>query len=426
MSQDSAAAGGAQLEPEPRGGHVVIIGGGQAASECAAQLRQKGFAGPITLICEEPYLPYQRPPLSKAFLAGEVTADSLRLRTADAYARLDVTVKTGLRADKIDRHARTIACGEESIGYSWLILATGGRARSLRVPGAGLANIHTLRTISDVQKLQSAFEPGRRLTIVGGGYVGLEVAAIAVKRGMAVTVLEGESRVLARVAAPEISAFYERVHRAEGVDIRTNVVVSGFVAGAGGAEVAGVECGEGPALPTDMVIVGIGLIPNTELAENAGLIVDGGIVADANCRTADPHIFAIGDCAVHAHHGFLDRRVRLESVPNAIEAARSAACAIMGQAAPQATAPWFWSDQYALKLQMVGLPDGYDSVAVRGSQESKSFIAFYLKDDRVVAADAINKPGEFMIAKRLVGERRSVSTAALMDETVSLKMMLLS
>lgn len=415
-----------QPEPGPRGGHVVIVGGGQAGSECAAQLRQKGFAGPITLLGEEPHLPYQRPPLSKGFLAGEVTAEALQLRAAAAYARLDVTVRTGLRADRIDRHARTIACAGELIGYTWLVLATGGRARQMRVPGAELGNIHTLRNIADVRKLQPIFVPGRRLTIVGGGYVGLEVAAVAVKRGLSVTVLEGAPRVLARVTAPEISAFYERVHRAEGVDIRTDVAVSGFLAGAGGSDVAAVECGEGAPHPADAVIVGIGLVANTELAEQAGLMVDGGILVDAEGRTNDKHIFAIGDCATHAHHGFLERRVRLESVPNAIEGARSVACAIMGQAAPSATAPWFWSDQYSLKLQMVGLSETYDEMAVRGSPESRSFIAFYLKDGHVIAADAVSRPGDFMAAKRLVAERSAVPVSALQDDTVPLKTIMLS
>ncbi len=425
MSQHDAPPESARPEPGPQDGHVVIIGGGQAASECAAQLRQKRFAGQITLLGEEPHLPYQRPPLSKGFLAGEVTAEALQLRAAAAYARLEVTVRTGSRADRIDRHARTVACAGEEIGYTWLVLATGGRARQLRVPGAELGNIHTLRNIADVRNLQSVFTPGRRLTIVGGGYVGLEVAAVAVKRGLSVTVLEGAPRVLARVTAPEISAFYERVHRAEGVDIRTSVAVSGFLAGAGG-DVAAVECGEGAAHPADAVIVGIGLIANTELAEQAGLMVDGGVLVDAECRTTDKHIFAIGDCATHAHHGFLERKLRLESVPNAVEGARTVACAIMGQDAPPATAPWFWSDQYALKLQMVGLSESYDDLAVRGSQNSRSFIAFYLKDGHVIAADAVNRPGDFMMAKRLVAERRTVPVAALLDDTVPLKTIMLS
>jgi len=401
---------------------MVIIGAGQAGGETAAILRQFGFAGSITVIGEEPYLPYQRPPLSKAFLSGESTVESLVVRSGAAYEKADIAVRINTRAEKIDRHNRKVElAGGEALPYDYLVLATGGRPRMMRVPGAELENIFYLRTIADVDALRAAFIPGRHVTIVGGGYVGLEVAAVAIKAGLKVTVLEGASRVLARVTAPVMSAFYERVHREAGVDIRTGVVVSGFVPAADGKSVGGVECGEGEPIACDLVIIGIGLIPNTEIAEEAGLVVDNGIVVDRDGRTTDPHIFAVGDCAVHASHGFLDRKLRLESVPNGLEQARIVASIIMGKPVPAATAPWFWSDQYKLKLQMVGISDGYDEIVLRGDPEASSFIAFYLKEGRVISADAVNRLGEFMIAKRLVGDRREISASDLADESKTLK-----
>ncbi len=306
------------------------------------------------------------------------------------------------------------------------MIATGGGARKLDVPGAELGNIFYLRAIADIELLRPQLLAGRRMVIVGGGYVGLEVAAVAVKCGLKVTVLEGAPRVLARVTAPEVSAFYERFHRAAGVAIHTGVAVTGFTANSNGADVGAVNCesgvgGGGREIPADFVLVGIGLAPNTELAAEAGLTVDGGIVVDAASCTSDPDIFAIGDCAVHAQHGFLQRKIRLESVPNALEQARAAAAFIAGKPAPPAVAPWFWSDQYDLKLQMAGVSDGYDELAIRGSTASSSFIAFYLREGRVIAADAINRPSEFMASKRLIGEGIKVSAAELSDEGVSLK-----
>ncbi|MGH6869222.1 MAG: NAD(P)/FAD-dependent oxidoreductase, partial [Methylocella sp.] len=262
------------------------------------------------------------------------------------------------------------------------------------------------------------------LVIVGGGYVGLEAAAVAVRRGLAVTVLESAPRVLARVTAPDLSKFYERIHREAGVDIRTGVTVTGFNAGSEDAGVGAVACAGGQSFAADFVLIGIGLVPNIELAEQAGLKVDDGIVVDEASRTGDPDVYAIGDCAMHAHHGFLRRKIRLESVPNALEQARAAAASIAGQPIFEAAAPWFWSDQYDLKLQMVGFSDGYEELAIRGSMETSSFIAFYFKQGRVIAADSVNRLGEFMAAKRIVGERMEIAVARLTDESVPLKSLL--
>ena len=363
-----------------------------------------------------------RPPLSKAYLSGAIGADALIYKAAAVYEKARVELRLGQRVAAINRGARRLSLESgESVSYDKLVIATGGRARALNVPGAQLGAIFYLRTIADVALLQPQLHFGRRVVIVGGGYVGLEVAAVAIKRGLRVTVLEGAPRVLARVTAPEVSAFYERFHRAAGVEIRTGVAASGFAACPDGESVGAVQCGDGLSIGADFVLVGVGLVPNTELAEQAGLIVDDGIVVDECARTSDPDIFAIGDCAVHAEHGFLRRRIRLESVPNALEQARTAAAVIAGKPAPAATAPWFWSDQYDLKLKMAGISEGYDEVAIRGSTEGASFVAFYLRDGRVIAADAINRPAEFMASKRLIADRAKVSAQNLADESAPLK-----
>ena len=401
---------------------VAIIGGGQAGGEAATLLRQNRYEGRIVLLGEEDYLPYMRPPLSKAFLAREIGKDALIYKAAIAYEKAQVETRLNLRVDEIGRDSKRLVLNDgATLGYDKLIVATGGHARKLPVPGAGLRNVLYLRTIADVEVLQPLMEAGRRLVIVGGGYVGLEVAAVAVKRGLSVTVLEAAPRVLARVTAPVLSEFYERIHREAGVAICTGVTVSGFSAGGEEGAVGAVECAGGESFAADFVLIGIGLVPSTELAQRAGLDVDDGIVVDAASRTSGPDIYAIGDCAMHAHHGFLRRKIRLESVPNALEQARAVAASITGRPVPEALAPWFWSDQYDLKLQMVGLSDGYDELVIRGDMQASSFIAFYLKEGCVIAADSVNRPGDFMAAKRLVGDRREISPARLADDSIPLK-----
>ncbi|HET6374637.1 MAG TPA: NAD(P)/FAD-dependent oxidoreductase, partial [Methylocella sp.] len=329
--------------PDAAGG-AVIIGGGQAGAEAATTLRQNGFAGRIILFGEENHLPYMRPPLSKAYLAREISKDQLIYKAAAAYEKAQVEVRLGIRAEAIDRARKSLRLANgAAFPYDKLIIAAGGRARELPVPGADLGNIFYLRTLADVEALQPQMEPGRRLVVVGGGYIGLEAAAVAIKRGLSVTLLESAPRVLARVTAPVLSEFYERVHRQAGVVIRTGETVSAFAARGEDGAVSLVECTNGETFPADFVLIGIGLVPNTELAERAGLEVNDGIVVDAASRTSDPDIYAIGDCAMHAHHGFLKRKIRLESVPNALEQARAAAASITGRPIPEAAAPWFWS-----------------------------------------------------------------------------------
>lgn len=404
---------------------ICIVGAGQAGCEIALALRQQGWTASIVLFGEEPHPPYQRPPLSKAYLKGEVEKPSLYLRQQAAYDRANVELVLDTRVERIDPQSKTLTLSNQVVrSYTKLALTTGGRPRKLNVNDAERAgqagNFHYLRTIDDVLNIRNRFEAGQRLVIVGGGYIGLEVAAAAIARGLKVTVLEAFPRVLARVTAPEMSVFYERVHREAGVDLRTGVEVTGFEFSSSDDAVTGVRCGDGAVVPADVVVVGIGLVPNTELAQAAGLSVDNGIVVDEYAQTSDPHVVAAGDCTNHPNMAS-GRRVRLESVPNAIEQARTAAASLAGKQRPYDAVPWFWSDQYDLKLQMVGLSQGYDQLILRGSMSDRSFAAFYLSNNRIIACDAVNRSQEFMIAKRLVASRTVIDPQQLADDSVLLK-----
>ncbi|WP_028079687.1 NAD(P)/FAD-dependent oxidoreductase [Solimonas soli] len=401
---------------------VVIVGAGQAGGEVASALRQQGFTGSVVLLGDEPYVPYRRPPLSKAFLSGEATLESLFIKAQTVYEKLNIECRFGVGVESLDRAARRLRLYDgTTLDYGKLVLATGGRPRKLSLPGADHPNVHYVRTIADILKLKEQFGAGKKLVIVGGGYIGLEAASVGIKKGLEVTVVEALPRVLARVTAPEISAFYERVHKSRGVKLYTGVGVHSLE---GDPLVTGVTLADNTLVPADIVIVGIGLIPNVELADMAGIEVsNGGIVVDRYAQTSDPDIYAAGDCTFH-ENVFFDRRMRLESVPNAMEQGRIVAAAIVGKPVAYSAVPWFWSDQYELKLQMVGLSQGYDQLVVRGSLDSESFSAFYLKDGVVISADAINRPQEFMVAKKLVADRIKVDAAQLADESVVLKSLL--
>ncbi len=397
---------------------IVIVGAGHAAGQAAASLRQEGYEDEIIIIGDEPHIPYQRPPLSKAYLAGELGIERVYLRPEKFYQDRNVTLKVGTRVTALDTAAKTVTTDSgETIAYHKLLLATGGRPRKLEIPGSELEGIHYLRTIADVDAIREDFAGGKKLVIVGGGYIGLEVASVAVKHGLEVHVLEMEERILARVTTPQMSGFYHKLHAGRGVHIHTATMVSGFT---GEGSVATVECGD-RSFPADLVIVGIGIIPNTELAEAAGITCDNGIVVDDHCRTSAADVYAAGDCTNHPNP-LLDRRLRLESVPNAMEQARVAAANICGGDKVYAAIPWFWSDQYELKLQMVGFSADGDTQVVRGDMDANAFAVFYLKDGKVVAADAVNSPKEFMICKQLIG--REVDAAALADPETELKSLL--
>ncbi|PBC35305.1 pyridine nucleotide-disulfide oxidoreductase [Rhodococcus sp. ACS1] len=404
---------------------LLVIGNGCGGTEVAFAARSAGWDGPITLLGDEDFQPYHRPPLSKAYLKGEVSAASLHLRGAVAYEQSDVTLRTGHRAVEIDRKRRRVAMSDGTeIDYDRLVLATGGRPRALPAAEAlseKPKNLYYLRTRSDADALRGKLGPGRTVVIVGAGYVGLEVAAAAVRAGMNVIAIEAASRVLARVTAQPISDYYAAVHREAGVNILTNCAVEELETTPGeGGHIRAVRCSDGRRLAADLVIVGIGLIPNSELADTAGLEVEDGVIVDDELRTTDPSIMAVGDCVRQYSHLY-ERYVRIESVPNALEQARKAAAILCNRPTRPIAAPWFWSDQYDLNLKMVGLSDGYDSLVLRGKPEDRSFSAFYLLSDRILAVDTINRPADFNFAKKLISERVPVSAKLLAEPNLSLR-----
>ena len=396
---------------------LLIVGGGQAAAQAVQSLRQQSFAGAITLLTDEPYPPYQRPPLSKKYLAGELTRERLLLRPAAFYAEKGVTLEQNARVEQLDAAARRVRLRDgRTLSYDRLLLTTGSRVRGLDVPGATLPGVHYLRTIGDVDGITAALAAGARVLLVGAGYIGLEVAANVRQRGFDVTVLEAAERVMARAVSVEVSAFYEAAHRAAGVVIHCSAAVKALH---GTTRVTAVETIDGRQFPCDVAIVGIGIVPNVELAAAAGLPCGDGIVVDEFARTADPHILAAGDCTNHPHP-LLERRVRLESVPNAIHQAKVAAATLLGAPVAYSEVPWFWSDQYDLKLQIAGLSAGYDEVVLRGDPARRSFAAFYLGAGRLLAVDAINSPREFIAGKKLVANRARIAPDVLRDTSVDL------
>jgi 3-phenylpropionate/trans-cinnamate dioxygenase ferredoxin reductase component len=388
---------------------LVIIGAGQAASQLVASLAQDGFAGEVCLVGDEPHLPYQRPPLSKKFLAGELALDRLYVKPAAFYEKAGSRLMLGQRAERIDRAGRAVLLADGSrLPYSTLVLATGSRPRELPLPGA-----FYLRNIADVDAIRPRLAPGKSLVVIGGGYIGLELAAVAVKLGVGVTVLEQAPRLMARGVGPVVSQFYTRMHGEEGVVIRTGAVVRGLE----GNRVVR----EDAQYDADIVVVGAGAVPNVELAREAGLTAEDGIMVDAECRTEDPAIYAIGDCTSQ-HHDLVGRRLRLESVHNALEQARIAAAAICGRKPPVIQVPWFWTDQYDVKMQMAGLSADHDQAVVRGDAErGRSFAVFYLRGGTLIAVDAVNRAPEFMMSKQLIAERARIDPARLGDESVAMK-----
>jgi 3-phenylpropionate/trans-cinnamate dioxygenase ferredoxin reductase subunit len=381
-------------------------------------LRQKKFGGNIVLVGDEPYLPYQRPPLSKKFLAGELPAERLYVKPESFYVDSGIETRLDTRIESIDRDDGRVSTSiGDSIAWDTLVLATGSRVRRLSIPGHDLAGIRYLRTIDDVRAIRAGLESVRSVAIVGAGYIGLEVAAVCRQLGLEVTVIEQEDRVMKRVVSGEVSDFFEREHRGRGVELRLSTAVESFT---GDSRVTGVKTARGEIIPTDLVIVGIGIVANTELAANAGLAIDNGIVVDDHCRTSDPRIYAIGDCTSHPN-AIYGRSLRLESVHNALEQARTAAANICGEDVAYSDVPWFWSDQYDLKLQIAGVSDSYDETVIRGDTHARSFSCVYLLDGRVIAVDAINAPRDFVQAKALIAGGTRPSPDRLADSTVMLK-----
>ncbi len=402
---------------------LLIVGAGHAGSELAVAARQGGWEGRIVLLGDERGVPYHRPPLSKAYLLGQSDVDALALRPAAAYEAARVERLQGARLVSIDRAAHTVTLADgTTLRYDKLALCTGGRPRPFVCEGMDPrqppANLFYLRTLADADGIRASLGSGARLVVVGGGYVGLEVAASARGLGAQVTVIEAQSRVLARVAGAEVSRFYEQVHREAGVEILTGTGIERVVCE--GGLITAVHCGDGRRVPADLVVAGIGMLPNIEAAAAAGLADDNGIAVDELSRTADPDIVAAGDNTLQ-HHAIYDRALRLESVPNALEQARAAASWLCGKPKPNRSVPWFWSDQYDLKLQMAGLSQGHDRCVLRGDPGTRSFCAFYLQGTRLLAADAVNRPGDFMQVRRALTQPVAIDAQRLADETVPLK-----
>jgi len=402
------------------GAHVVIVGAGHAGGTAAALLRQYGHAGPITLIGEEPIPPYQRPPLSKAWLKGEADADSLALKPVEFYAEHDIDFRPSVTATQLNRGAKTVTLSDESVvSYDALILATGARAIALPIEGKDLDGILFLRTAADAEALKAQVGPGKTLAVVGGGYIGLEVAASGRALGAEVIVLEREERLLARVACEALSTFFRGYHEKHDVRFELGATVTGYQGKDG--HVTGVRLDDGRVIACDAVVVGVGAHPNDELAKDAGLECARGVVVDLDARSVtDPSVFAIGDVA-HRPMPIYERMFRMESVPNALEQAKQAASAIVGRPRPAGECPWQWSDQYDLKLQIAGYAFDVDEVLLRGDPASGKFAVFHLKGDQVQSVEAINSPPEFMMGKNLILSRKAVSKAKLADPSISMK-----
>ncbi len=397
---------------------VVVIGAGQAGSSLVTKLRALGHAGPVTLVGAERVIPYQRPPLSKAYLMGEIGVDRLILRAEEFYVEQNIALRLGVPVTGIDREARVVRLGGDEVAYDALALTTGAVPRRLPAAiGGALQGVYTLRDIMDVDAMRGAFRPGARLVIVGGGYIGLEAAAVARKLGLEVTVVEMAPRILQRVAAPETSDWFRALHQGQGVTVLEG---TGLARLQGEAHVTGAELSDGRVLPCDFVIVGVGIAPDSALAQGAGLALDNGIAVDDLGRTSDPAIWAAGDCASFPHG---TGRLRLESVGNAIDMGEAVAANILGAGVPYVPKPWFWSDQYDAKLQIAGLNTGYTHVVTRKTSDHQ--VAFwYFAGDRLLAVDAMNDARAYMVGKRLIEAGRSPDPAVLADPAVDLKSLL--
>jgi len=398
-------------------GRAIIIGAGQAGAQAAQSMRQAGFDGEIVIFGAEPEFPYQRPPLSKAYLQGDLEKDRLFLRPPAFYEQQKIDLRRAVAIASIDRAAKTVATSRgETVSYDKLLIATGAPPRRLSCQGADLEGVHYLRTIADSDRLRPVLSADGRIVIVGAGYIGLEVAASARKAGLEVTVLEMADRALARVAGKEISAFYEKLHRDHGVDLRLGAALDHFE-GKGKVEAAALKSGE--TIACGAVLVGVGASPATALAEAADLRIANGVWTDEHAQTSDPDIYAAGDCASHPSPIY-ERRLRLESVPNAIEQAKVAGANMAGGAAVYDAVPWFWSDQYDVKLQTVGVSEGADETIVRGDPAAKKFSVWYRQRGRLLAVDAVNDPAAFAVSKRLIG-KSGIDAGRLADPDADLK-----
>ena len=397
---------------------IVIVGGGQAASSAAAKARELDADVPITMICGEPVLPYQRPPLSKKYLSGEMSLERLILRPQEWFDEHSVIVQTGIWANSIDRTAKTITLGDgETVAYDKLLLSTGSHVRKLPASiGGELDGVHCLRSTIHADGLAPSLTAGQNLVVIGGGYIGLEAAAIANAAGLNVTVVEMAERILQRVAAPETSDYFRALHTGHGVKILEGIGLKALIETNGKA--SGAELSDGSVLPADCVLCGIGILPTVKIAEEAGLTIDNGIFVDSHCRTSDRAIYAVGDCASFEFKG---SSIRLESVPNAIHQAETAVRNMLGQDVAYEATPWFWSDQYDVKLQIAGLNTGYTSTVVRPGKREAAQSVWYYRDDQLLAVDAMNDAPAFMMARKIIEAGKTVPSDDAADPTTNLK-----
>ncbi len=400
---------------------IVVVGAGQAGGWAAKTLRDEGFEGRIAVIGEEPYPPYERPPLSKEVLLGREPAESSYLWPEGSFDGWGVELRTGVAATGIDRTAKTVSLGDgETLAYDKLLIATGGRVRKLPLEGAALDGVHYLRGIDDSAAIRADLGAGARIVVIGGGWIGLEVAAAARTLGAEVAVVEALDMLCARALTPDMAAYLLDVHRGRGVDVRLGAAVEALT---GEGRVTGARLAGGETLAATAVVIGIGIVPNVELAEAAGIEVDNGIRVDALCRTSDPDIFAAGDVTNHPNR-LLGRNIRLESWENAQNQGIAAARAMLGGETPYCEIPWFWSDQYDVNIQLVGLPSAFDDTVTRGERAQGSFVEIYLKDGRIDGAAAINSPRDIRFARRLMQAEKIVDPAALADPAVKLQALL--
>ena len=406
---------------------IVIVGAGHASAQLCESLRKGGFEGSITLVGEEKWLPYQRPPLSKAYLLGDFERERLFVKPQAFYDEARIDLRLGLRAEAIDRAERRLRLSDGTdLPYDALALLTGARVRPLDCAGAGLGGVHYVRGIDDIDALMPAVAVARRAVVIGGGYIGLEAAAVLRKRGLAVTVLHRSPRLLSRVASAQTAQFIEDLHREEGVDIRLGTTIRA-IEGAGRVErieierldVDPVAANIREEMPVDLVVAGVGVVPNQSLAIEAGLPTEDGIAVDATCRTADPAIFAAGDVAWHPHGRWGD--IRLESVQNALDQAKTCAAAMLGEAAPYAAVPWFWSDQYDVKLQSAGLPQGYDRAVWRPGEKPRAGSCWLYAQGRLACVEAMNDPRAYMTGKRWIEADLTPDPKAIADPGTPLK-----
>jgi 3-phenylpropionate/trans-cinnamate dioxygenase ferredoxin reductase subunit len=398
---------------------VVVVGGGQGGLQVAESLRSGGYTGPLVLLGDEPHLPYQRPPLSKGLLLGEMELQQLTLRLPAVYERKQIELRLQSRVERLDREGRSLGMADGStLRYHKVVLATGARPRLLPIPGANASGVHPLRTIDDTNAVACSLVSAERVVVIGGGFIGLEMAAVARKLGKEVCVVEAAERLMARVVTPEISAFYLSLHEEQGVEVALERKVEKLLSDKSG-KVSGLLLDSGELLHADMVVLGVGVQPNEELASDAGIECDRGIITDASGRTNDPDVYAIGDCtARRMADGSLQR---LESVQNAVESGKACAAAILGQDKPFVAPPWFWSDQYELKLQMVGSSAGRDDTILRGSLGERRFSYCHFKEGALVAMDSINSPADHMLGRKLLAGHNSLTPAQAADPTFDLK-----